>query len=102
MGRERWPSIQSSHRRKQGRSREQNSACDVCQLVRHKLCGIHPLLILESYRKYDSGAVGTFAHVVALQGTNYSCELEVYADGYQFKSALPYVTSSAQLTSAIL
>lgn len=34
------------------------------------------------YRKYDSGAVGTFTHVVALQGTNYSCELEVYADGY--------------------
>lgn len=36
-------------------------------------------------RKYDSGAVGSFTHVVALQGTNYSCELEVYADGYSLK-----------------
>ena len=36
-------------------------------------------------RKYESGAVGSFTHVVALQGHNYSCELEVYADGYQFK-----------------
>lgn len=35
--------------------------------------------------KYQSGAVGSFSHVVALQGRNYSCELEVYADGYQFK-----------------
>jgi hypothetical protein len=35
--------------------------------------------------KYESGAVGTFTHVVALQGHDYSCELEVYADGYQFK-----------------
>jgi hypothetical protein len=29
--------------------------------------------------------VGSFTHVVALQGTNYSCEFEVYADGYQLK-----------------
>jgi putative oxidoreductase-like protein len=35
--------------------------------------------------KYESGAVGSFIHVVALQGHDYSCELEVYADGYQFK-----------------
>lgn len=35
--------------------------------------------------KYENGAVGSFSHVVALQGHNYSCELEVYADGYQFK-----------------
>lgn len=35
--------------------------------------------------KYESGAVGSFTHVVALQGTNYSCELEVYADGYLLK-----------------
>jgi predicted dehydrogenase len=35
--------------------------------------------------KYENGAVGTFTHVVALQGHDYSCELEVYADGYQFK-----------------
>jgi len=37
--------------------------------------------------------VGSFTHVVALQGTNYSCELEVYADGYSMKfvSASPSV-----------
>jgi len=40
--------------------------------------------------KYDSGAVGSFTHVVALQGTNYSCELEVYADGYSMKLVNPY------------
>lgn len=37
------------------------------------------------YRKYENGAVGSLTHVVALQGTNYSCELEVFADGYQLK-----------------
>ncbi|TEB32993.1 hypothetical protein FA13DRAFT_1730727 [Coprinellus micaceus] len=42
--------------------------------------------------KYESGAVGTFTHVLALQGTDYSCELEVYADGYQFKLVNPYVS----------
>ncbi|KAJ3883725.1 putative oxidoreductase C terminal-domain-containing protein [Lentinula edodes] len=41
--------------------------------------------------KYESGAVGTFTHVVALQGTNYSCELEVYADGYCLRLVDPYV-----------
>ncbi|KAI0316692.1 putative oxidoreductase C terminal-domain-containing protein [Amylostereum chailletii] len=41
--------------------------------------------------KYASGAVGSFTHVVALQGHNYSCELEVFADGYQFKLVDPYV-----------
>ncbi|KAF8894521.1 putative oxidoreductase C terminal-domain-containing protein [Infundibulicybe gibba] len=41
--------------------------------------------------KYDSGAVGSFTHVVALQGTDYSCELEVYADGYSLKLVNPYV-----------
>ncbi|KAF7305120.1 hypothetical protein MKEN_01227200 [Mycena kentingensis (nom. inval.)] len=41
--------------------------------------------------KYDSGAIGSFTHVVALQGTNYSCELEVYADGYMLKLVDPYV-----------
>jgi len=41
--------------------------------------------------KYDSGAVGTFTHCVALQGHNYSCELEVYADGYVMKLVNPYV-----------
>ncbi|KAF9532910.1 putative oxidoreductase C terminal-domain-containing protein [Crepidotus variabilis] len=41
--------------------------------------------------KYDSGAVGTFTHVVALQGHNYSCEFEVHADGYSLKLVNPYV-----------
>ncbi|GJE86922.1 Gfo/Idh/MocA family oxidoreductase [Phanerochaete sordida] len=41
--------------------------------------------------KYESGAVGTFTHLTALQGHDYSCELEVYADGYQLKLVNPYV-----------
>ncbi|KAG2020347.1 NAD binding dehydrogenase [Coprinopsis cinerea AmutBmut pab1-1] len=41
--------------------------------------------------KYENGAVGNFVHVVALQGQNYSCELEVYADGYNLKLVNPYV-----------
>jgi len=41
--------------------------------------------------KYDSGAVGSFTHCVALHGTDYSCELEVYADGYLLKLVNPYV-----------
>ncbi|KAI0797984.1 putative oxidoreductase C terminal-domain-containing protein [Abortiporus biennis] len=41
--------------------------------------------------KYASGAVGSFTHLVALQGHDYSCELEVYADGYQLKLVNPYV-----------
>ena len=49
--------------------------------------------------KYESGAVGSFIHVVALQGHDYSCELEVYADGYQFKYVLfPLTRSLAVLT----
>lgn len=42
-------------------------------------------MVVLSHRKYESGAVGNFIHVVALQGHDYSCELEVYADGYQLK-----------------
>ncbi|EKM82733.1 hypothetical protein AGABI1DRAFT_82474 [Agaricus bisporus var. burnettii JB137-S8] len=41
--------------------------------------------------KYDSGAVGSFTHVASLQGTDYSCEFEVYADGYLLKLVNPYV-----------
>lgn len=41
--------------------------------------------------KYDSGAVGSFTHCVVLHGTDYSCELEVYADGYLLKLVNPYV-----------
>ncbi|KZO95769.1 hypothetical protein CALVIDRAFT_499568 [Calocera viscosa TUFC12733] len=40
--------------------------------------------------KYKSGAVGSFTHAVALQGRNYSCVLEVYADGYQMRLEDPY------------
>ena len=40
-----------------------------------------------NYRKYKNGAVGILTHLAVLQGTNYSCELEVYCDGYLFKSA---------------
>lgn len=41
--------------------------------------------------KYESGAVGSLTHVAALQGTNYSCELEVFADGFSLKLVNPYV-----------
>ncbi|PFH54410.1 hypothetical protein AMATHDRAFT_135614 [Amanita thiersii Skay4041] len=41
--------------------------------------------------KYENGAVGCFTHVVALQDVNYSCEFEVYADGYLLKLVNPYV-----------
>ncbi|GAA5826114.1 hypothetical protein JCM5353_008388 [Sporobolomyces roseus] len=40
--------------------------------------------------KYETGAVGSFTHALVLQGTKYSCELEVYADGYQLKLIDPY------------
>ncbi|KAG1832117.1 putative oxidoreductase C terminal-domain-containing protein [Suillus variegatus] len=41
--------------------------------------------------KYSSGAVGSFIHTVTLQGHNYSCELEIHADGYSLKLVNPYV-----------
>lgn len=40
--------------------------------------------------KYESGAVGSFVHAAALQGTAYSCEMEVYCDGYQMRLVDPY------------
>ncbi|CAD6904425.1 unnamed protein product [Tilletia controversa] len=40
--------------------------------------------------KYESGAVGSLTHAVALQGFNYSTELDVYADGYQLRLVDPY------------
>lgn len=40
--------------------------------------------------KYESGAVGSLVHIVGLQGTAYSCEIEVFADGYLFKLEDPY------------
>jgi hypothetical protein len=39
--------------------------------------------------KYDSGAVGHLEHGVALQGTEFSTELAVFADGYQLKLVDP-------------
>jgi hypothetical protein len=43
------------------------------------------IFLISMGRKYDSGAVGTLTHVVALQGRDYSCEFEIYADGYSLK-----------------
>ena len=43
------------------------------------------ILLISSHRKYENGAIGTFTHCVALKGHDYSCELEVFADGYQMK-----------------
>lgn len=40
--------------------------------------------------KYDSGAVGSLTHAVALQGFNYSTELDVLADGYSLRLVDPY------------
>ncbi|CAE6516675.1 unnamed protein product [Rhizoctonia solani] len=40
--------------------------------------------------KYENGAVGTLTHAVALHGQKYSCELEVYLDGYQMRLVDPY------------
>ncbi|WFD18754.1 hypothetical protein MCAP1_000965 [Malassezia caprae] len=40
--------------------------------------------------KFDSGAVGSLTHAVALQGTDYSTELDVYADGYSLRLVDPY------------
>jgi hypothetical protein len=40
--------------------------------------------------KYESGAVGSLTHAVALKGTLYSTELEIYADGYQIRLLDPY------------
>lgn len=35
--------------------------------------------------KYENGAVGSLTHALVLQGTKYSTELEIYADGWQLK-----------------
>lgn len=43
------------------------------------------IVSIDLCRKYENGAVGTFTHCVALKGHDYSCELEVFADGYQMK-----------------
>ncbi|OCH91615.1 hypothetical protein OBBRIDRAFT_818698 [Obba rivulosa] len=40
--------------------------------------------------KYDGGAVGALTHAIALHGTTYDTEFEVYADGYRLKLVDPY------------
>ncbi|KAH9939832.1 putative oxidoreductase C terminal-domain-containing protein [Amylocystis lapponica] len=40
--------------------------------------------------KYTNGAVGALTHVIALHGTTYDTEFEVYADGYRLKLVDPY------------
>lgn len=40
--------------------------------------------------KFESGAIGSLTHAVALQGTDYSTELDVYADGYSLRLVDPY------------
>lgn len=39
---------------------------------------------------YTSGAVGSLMHAVALQGTDYQTELDVWADGYSLRLVDPY------------
>jgi hypothetical protein len=51
--------------------------------------------------KYKNGAVGSFTHVVGLQGTNYSCELEVFADGYSLKYSMTIRISRDQMLTAL-
>jgi hypothetical protein len=36
-------------------------------------------------RKYETGAIGTLNHIVALHGIVYSNEIVVIADGYQMR-----------------
>lgn len=40
--------------------------------------------------KFDNGAIGSLTHAVALQGYDYSTEMDVYADGYQLRLVDPY------------
>lgn len=40
--------------------------------------------------KFESGAVGSLTHAVALQGTDYSTQIDVYADGYSMRLVDPY------------
>lgn len=47
--------------------------------------------------KYKTGAVGSLTHAVALRGTLYSTELDVYADGYQIRLTDPYNNPTLRL-----
>ncbi|KAI5479584.1 NAD dependent oxidoreductase [Pseudohyphozyma bogoriensis] len=47
--------------------------------------------------KYKTGAVGSLTHALILQGTKYSTELEIYADGYQLRLVDPYNAPSLRI-----
>lgn len=47
--------------------------------------------------KYHTGAVGSLTHALILQGTKYSTELEIYADGYQLRLIDPYNAPSLRI-----
>ncbi|GAA6012134.1 hypothetical protein JCM11491_001760 [Sporobolomyces phaffii] len=49
--------------------------------------------------KYETGAVGSLTHALVLQGTKYSCELDVLADGYQLKLIDPYNSPELRVRS---
>ncbi|KAK9242186.1 putative oxidoreductase C terminal-domain-containing protein [Lipomyces tetrasporus] len=46
----------------------------------------------SAFWKYDSGAVGTLIHIVALHGIRFSNEIAIYADGYQLRLREMYTT----------
>ena len=50
-------------------------------------------------RKYETGAVGSLTHALILQGTKYSTELEIYADGYQIRLIDPYNNPTIRVRS---
>lgn len=39
----------------------------------------------SAFWKFNSGAIGSLTHIVALHGIRYSNEISIYADGYQFR-----------------
>jgi len=56
----------------------------------------------RDHRKYTNGGVGILTHLAVLQDTNYSCELEVYCDGYLLKSVPHILGPSPQLRLMVL
>lgn len=46
--------------------------------------------IVTAIWKYENGALGSITHGINLQGTKYSAELEVHADGWLFRMVDPY------------
>ncbi|KAK7203926.1 putative oxidoreductase C terminal-domain-containing protein [Myxozyma melibiosi] len=49
--------------------------------------------------KFESGAVGTLIHVVALHGIRFSNEITIYADGYQLRLRELYTTPTLYVRS---